>query len=87
MSIKTLTIGDPFFKVKVLQDEPGYTITGKTIVLNLSDEPIGVREQSIGSLQSTILKDTVIHPVSHVVVVEGFADHQDDEELMARFKT
>ena len=50
MSIKELNIGAPFFDLKVLQDEASYQITGKTIVLNLADDPVCVRQQRLGLL-------------------------------------
>jgi hypothetical protein len=86
MTIKTLTIGDPFFTLRILQDEVSYKIDGKTIVLNLSPDPILVREQSLGELQSVVLRDTEMQNVSHAVLVEGYADHKDDAALMARIR-
>ena len=86
MSIAKLTIGDPFFQISVVKDEPDHVIAGKTIVLNLSDAPIRVREQSLCSLQSVILKDTVITNVTHAVTIEGFADHDNEGALMARIR-
>ena len=75
MTIETLTIGDPFFSIRILTDEDRHPITGKTIVLNLADAPLRVRDQSLRALQSVILKDTEIRDVSHAVLIEGFTDH------------
>ena len=86
MTIETLTIGDPFFSVRILSDEAAYQVKRKTIVLNLSDQPIGVREQHIGELQSLVLKDTEMKNVRHAVVIEGYADHDDDDALMAAIR-
>ena len=86
MTIKTLTIGDPFFAIRILTDEDRHPITGKTIVLNLADAPLHVRDQSLGPLQSVILKDTEIRKVSHAVLIEGFADHGDEAALLARIR-
>ena len=86
MSIETLSIGEPFFTIRLLKNEPSYQIEGKIIVLNLAQQPIAVREQTIGALQSVILKDTTIEGVGHAVVIEGYADHGDDDELMARIR-
>ena len=36
MSITTLDISEPFFTTKVFQDEEGYKVRGKTILLNMS---------------------------------------------------
>ena len=86
MSIENLTIGEPFFKIKLLKNEPSYQIEGKTIVLNLEQQPIAVREQTLGALQSVILKDTTIQNVEHAVVIEGYAEHGDDDALMANIR-
>ena len=82
MSIEILTIGDPFFSIKILTDESAYNIEGKTIALNLSRDQIRIREQSLGELQSVIVKDTELEEVSHAVVIEGFADHPDEAALL-----
>lgn len=83
MSIETLGIGDPFFTLRILKGETAYRISGKTIVLNLSRDPIRVREQTLGELQSVVLQRTDIRDVIHAVLIEGYADHADDETLMA----
>jgi hypothetical protein len=86
MTIQTIEIGEPFFSIRLISDEPEYQIGGKTIALNLSDDPISVRGQSIGPLQSVILKDTRMDDVRRAVVVERFADHGDDADLMAQIR-
>lgn len=86
MSNETLTIGEPFFTLRILQGESAHSIKGKTIALNLSDRPIRVREQSLGALQSVILKDTEMQDIDHAVLIERFADHPDDVALMAQIR-
>ena len=87
MSIEKLSIGDPFFTLRLLKDEASYEITGKTIALNLSSDPIRIREQSLGELQSVVLQSTDMQNVAHAVLIEGYADHADDEGLMADIRT
>lgn len=86
MTIETLTIGDPFFTVRVLRDETAYVVDGKTIFLNLSDKPVSVREQKLGQFQSVVLNETVAESITHAVVIEGYADHENDDELMAQIR-
>ncbi len=86
MTIETLTIGDPFFAIRILKDEDIHQITGKTIVLNLADAPLRVREQTLGTLQSAILKDTEVRDAAHAVLIEGFADHGDETALLSRIR-
>ena len=86
MTTQTLTIGDPFFAIHIVKGEDRHPITGKTIVLNLADTPLYVREQSLGALQSAILKDTELRAIDHAVLIEGFADHADEAALLARIR-
>ncbi len=86
MTVENLTIGDPFFALRVLQDEDRYDIHDKTIVLNLSDAPITVREQTVGPLESVVLYQTAIENVKHAIVIEGLSRHSDDELLMAAIR-
>ena len=86
MSIQSLEIGAPFFGIQLIEKELEYQISGKTIILNLSEEPLLVREQTLGALQSAIMKDTAIKDVRHAVAIEGFADHSDNNALMARIR-
>ncbi|WP_371169358.1 hypothetical protein [Aliiroseovarius sp. 2305UL8-7] len=86
MPINDLNIADPFFLVRVVLEEASVEITDKTIVLNLSQTPIGVRGQKIAYLQSAILRETQIFPVQHAVLVEGFAKHKDQTSLMREMR-
>ena len=86
MSIEVVDIGEPFFTLRVLSGEAAHGIDGKTIVLNLSDTPVRVREQSLGHLQSAILRDTEIRDVDHAVLIERFADHDDEAALLRRIR-
>ena len=86
MTMTELSIGAPFFSIRVLAGTANYPITGKTIVLNLSSQAMRIREQKLGTLQSMILKDTEICDVTHAVLIEGFADHDDEDALFARIR-
>ena len=86
MTIQTLDIAEPFFTVRLISDEARLEIVGKAIVLNLADRAIRIREQKLSSLQSVILKDTVIEVVDHAVIVERFADYPDEDALLAEVR-
>lgn len=86
MNITTLEIGDPFFTIRLIEDAPRHSIGEKTIVLNIGDRPIQVREQSIQPLQSVVLVDTEMEDVEKAVVVEGYAGHTDEAALMAQVR-
>ena len=61
-------------------------MTGRSIVLILAETPVAIRRQALGHLQSLILVDTVMENVDHAVIVERFADHPDEDALMARIR-
>ncbi len=86
MTIQTLDIAEPFFTTRLIRGEDSHQITGKTIVLNLSPTPIRIREQVLGEFQSVILKDTVMEGVEHAVIVERFADYDDDSTLLEQVR-
>ena len=82
MTVQKLDIAEPFFSVSMVSHEASLNITGRTIGLNLADSPIRIREQTLGSLQSVILRDTDIENVQHAILVERFAAHPDEGALM-----
>ena len=49
MGIETLTIGDPFFTIRILNDENAFRIGARTIVLNLSDIPCACANRPSGT--------------------------------------
>ena len=83
MSIQSLTIAEPFFGLRLITHEPSVSMSDKAIVLNLSETPIRIRQQTLGHLQSVVLKNTLLEDVAHAVVVERFADYSDEAALLA----
>ena len=86
MPIQTLDIAEPFFTIRLITDERSYRVDGKVILLNLSENPVRIRKQSLGALQSAVLADTVAKDVTHAAVIERFADYDDEDALMARVR-
>ena len=82
MTIHQLDIAEPFFSLSMISQESRVRITGRTIILNLAETPIHIREQSLGGLQSVILRDTDIKNVTHAILVERFEDHPDEAVLL-----
>ncbi len=87
MPVKTLDFAEPFFTVRIISCRSRYRISGKSILLNLAAETVRIRNQQLGELQSAIVKCTPVDNVVHAVVVERFADYDDEHELMARIRT
>ena len=86
MSVQTLELAEPFFGFRLVRDEPEFLLTGKVILLNLSETPIRIQDQSLGPLQSTVAVNTEIRNVAHAIVVERFADHPDEDALFRQVK-
>ena len=87
MTIETLEIGEPFFTIRILKNEDRHQIGERAIVLNLSEKPIHIREQTLGQFQSVILVNTEMSNLDHVVIVEGLARHNDDDKLLADIRS
>lgn len=86
MSVAELTIGAPFFDILLLQGELDYVVTGKAILLNLADHPISIESQTLGPLQSVILRDVRAHDLERAVLITGFADYPNEVALLAEIR-
>ncbi len=86
MSIETLDFAEPFFTLQYLSDEVKYRVGDRTIVLNLSEEPIRIQDQTLGFLQSVIVANTDIREVGHAVLIERFASHSDENALFKEIR-
>ena len=86
MSIITLDISEPFFTTRVLENEDSYTVNTKTIVLNLSEHPIKIEKQELRHLQSVVVAKSTIYNLKHAVLVERFAEYDDEESLLAKVR-
>ena len=87
MSIRQLDFAEPFFQVSLLEDEDSFRLAGKAIVLNLSDQPVRIEQQTLGHLQSAIFADVALVNLRRAVLVQGFDRFACDEELFAQIKT
>ena len=70
----------------MFQDEEGYRVRGKCILLNLSERPIQIQDQKLGHLQSVIVSDVDLISLEHAVLIERFADYPDENELLERVR-
>ena len=86
MPVETLDFADPFFSVHLITKEPRYSVTGKAIVLNLSETPIQIRAQSLAHLQSVIVSDVALSELTHAVVIGGIDAHPDELALMEQVR-
>ena len=82
MSVEALDLAEPFFTVKWLRDEPDHAVGARSILVNVSDRPIAIENQSIGFFQSTVVTNTELKGVDSAVLVERFDDHSDEVALL-----
>ncbi|MEI8611439.1 hypothetical protein P4S70_22240 [Enterovibrio sp. Hal110] len=82
MSVTTLDFSEPFFTVKYVTDEKNIPINEKTIVLNLSEQPLRIESQTLSKFQSVIALNTVIPNMEKGVLVERFASYDDEAALL-----
>ena len=86
MSVETLDFADPFFSVYLIENEATYDVLGKAIVLNLSETPIQLREQTLAHLQSVIVADVTLSNLSHAVIIGRIDNHPDELALMEQVR-
>ena len=86
MPVQTLNLAEPFFSIKIVSGEEADNVDGKVILLNLSETPIRIRGQTLGSLQSVVVADVALQNLAHAVIAERFADHPGEEALFAEVR-
>ena len=55
-------------------------------MLKLSEGPIQIEQQKLGHLQSVVVAHTALRGVALAVIVERFADHDNEVELLAKVR-
>lgn len=86
MSIQSLDFAEPFFTVRYIESEPRFGVTGRSILLNLNDEPVSIEEQRLADLNSVVVTDVELRDVRRAVLIERFDAHADNEELFAKVR-
>ena len=87
MSVLSIDIGEPFFTLRLIEEEASFAISGKVILLNLADHPLNIKDQNLPPLSSAIVRDTNISNVTRALVIERFADYPDEDGLMSKIRT
>ncbi|MFH2115651.1 MAG: hypothetical protein ABIJ86_14225 [Spirochaetota bacterium] len=79
MSIQELGFAEPFFGVKYLQNEAVYAIGKKSIVFNLSAQPVHVKYQLLGFFKSAVFTNMSILDAARCLVIDDFERYTDHE--------
>jgi len=83
MTVQTLDFAEPFFTVKCLVEEKDFAVSESCILINLSEQPVGVEGQALDFFQSVVVTKTRLRDVGKAVLVERFANFSDEQELLA----
>lgn len=86
MSIKTLQFCEPFFTIKAIQDEREYKIDNKSIVINLSESDVMVKDKPVCHLKSTIVTNISVKNLQRGLIVEDYEKNTDQAKLFAEIK-
>ena len=86
MSIEKLDFVEPFFTVNYLVDEDSFRVEERCILINLSEHPIRIEHQKLGFLQSVVVTNIAVNEVKRGLIVERFANYQDEPALYEEVK-
>ena len=86
MSIEKLDFGEPFFTVKYLSGEEEYRVEESSILVNLSEQSIRIQNQKLDFFQSVVVTNIIIRDVKKGVIVERFANYNDQDALFEEVK-
>jgi hypothetical protein len=86
MSIEQLEFAEPFFTVIYLVEEESYQVEERSILINLSEQPITIENQKLNFLQSVVVINITVSGVKRGLIVERFANYVDEAALYEEVK-
>ncbi len=86
MSIKSTPFAEPFFSVRWISNTEEYHVTKKSILINLSEQPITIQNQTLDFLRSVVVLNTSIHTIDCGLIVENYERNSDTEALFNDIK-
>lgn len=86
MSIEQLQFAEPFFAVKYICDESEYEIGPKSILFNLSRQPVQIRHQGLRFFRSTVITHLKIKTIARSIIIEDFEKNRNLDALYAAIK-
>ena len=85
MSIESLSISKPFFELKFIQDENSYIIKSPSILINLSNIKISIKDQLLSKYHSLIVNNIKVTNIKKAVLVV-LNNNEDDKKLMSQMR-
>ncbi len=86
MSVTVLSYAAPFFAVDYIENEAEYRVGPKSIVLNLSEEPVLINERPVHFFQSVVSREVVLNHCRRCLVILNRTRHGDEEALFTAIK-
>ncbi len=86
MSIRPLQFGEPFYTIKAILEEEQYRIGNKSIVVNLSEKSIWVKESALAFQKSTIVRNVAIRNIERALVIEDYERNSNDSQWVSEIK-
>lgn len=83
MSVRSLQCACPCYAIKAVTEERNYHIGPKSILINLCDDALMIKEMPLLNLQSAVLTSITLKHVACALVVEGFTAVCEEEALRA----
>ena len=83
---RALDFAEPFFSVSYLLEVEERRVGPRSIVVNLSPQPLLIREQALGFFRSVIVTNASLREVRRCLLVEDFERYGQAEELFQRIK-
>ena len=84
MSIESLSISKPFFELKFIQNENSYIIKSPSILINLSNVKISIKDQLLSKYHSLIVKNIKVTNIKKAVLVV-LNNNEDDKKIMSNW--
>jgi hypothetical protein len=86
MSVKQLKFSIPFYTIQFVDNEIEYKINHTSIVINLGERGILVKDSPLGCLKSTIVRNVTIKDIQRALVIEDYEGNRDHPELFAKIQ-
>ena len=86
MGVRTLHFSDPFYTIKFIDNEKQYKIDDTSIVINLGEKGILVKDRPLQYLKSTIVRNVILYDIQRALVIEGYEKTGADAELFSKIE-
>ena len=83
MTVKSITIGEPFFNIEYLSAEENFCLEERAILLNLGKKNIKIKDQKLKPLESVIVQNTEILGIETAIIIKNF-DQYNEADVFKR---